>query len=114
MSGFSENSPFTIITLGNILNTLQSKNTRIESYKIAAAKLSKVIKKEPPWTWRYIESIYYGTLIASKKFEQALSLYGKKKPSTLTPHERRIKRKVAQMAMDTRQAIFYGGERKPG
>lgn len=43
-------------------------------YADLARRLSKIARKQPAWTWRYIESVAKGTIQASVKLQQAIDL----------------------------------------
>lgn len=49
---------------------------RVEFWTMLAEKLSRVVGKEPAWSWRYIQSIYQGTEKPSKKFTAAVNALG--------------------------------------
>lgn len=44
------------------------KNVCVKDYEKVALMLSKIARKNPPWSWRYVESFLRGTIRPGKKF----------------------------------------------
>ena len=87
-----------------VLHTFTPKNGKVKYYQKRAMELSKMVNKNPPWSWRYVQSVDHGTVKPSMKFEKAVQLL-KDKPS-VSKWVRRIKGKIAGMAKVTRQAVL--------
>lgn len=81
---------------------------RVETYEKVAGWLNKIAHKEDrPWTWRYVLSVQTGTVKPSEKFICAVEqLWHPKPKAPLLPEwQRRIKRKIAMMAKQTREDL---------
>lgn len=48
----------------------------VEFYGLLATKLSGIVRKNDPWTWRYVYSVHTGSLAPSKLFIQAVQALG--------------------------------------
>jgi hypothetical protein len=49
---------------------------RVELFEDAARLLSEIARKDPPWSWRYVQSISSGSVAASVKFGAAVQAFG--------------------------------------
>jgi len=45
-------------------------------YGMLATKMSRVVRKQPAWTWRYIQGIHAGSIAPSKRFARAVNAMG--------------------------------------
>jgi len=48
----------------------------VEFYTFLAQKLSEIVRKNSPWSWRYVYSVHTGSLGPSKLFIQAVQALG--------------------------------------
>jgi len=48
----------------------------VEFYTFLAHKLSGIVRKNDPWTWRYVYSVHTGSLAPSRLFIQAVQALG--------------------------------------
>src|SRR5689334_15616313 len=59
--------------LGQLV-TVFDKSSKVETYTELAEKLSAVIHKENPWSWRYVQSVHAGSVAPSEKFTHAVEI----------------------------------------
>ncbi len=45
-------------------------------YDMLARKLSRIVRKEPAWTWRYVQGVHAGSIGPSKLFASAVNAVG--------------------------------------
>ena len=92
------------------LRSFSPKNGKVKMYKKLASKLSKLVRKSPQWTWRYVQSAHHGTVEPSTKFLLAVDryLYPKPKPK-IQKWERHIKKKIAKMHSETKRELAEHG-----
>jgi hypothetical protein len=60
-----------------LLDDLQGKihyRDHKDLYDDMAQRLSKIVKKDEPWTWRYVQSVASQTVAPSKKFKRAVEV----------------------------------------
>jgi hypothetical protein len=57
----------------DITHTSRPKTRKTALYKKVARNLSIAAKKDPPWGWRYVESVLHGTVRPGKKFMLAVN-----------------------------------------
>jgi len=85
---------------------------KVEMYSKLASKLSKLVRKSPQWTWRYVQSIANGTVEPSAKFLLAIDRYlyplPKPKPK-VSKWLRHIKRKIAALHAETKRELAGHG-----
>jgi hypothetical protein len=55
---------------------LKQADAVVAFYNLIAEKLSRVIHKDPPWTWRYVQGVHKGTIEPSRVFGRAVMLLG--------------------------------------
>lgn len=72
---------------------------KVEFWELMAMKLSTAIHHEPPWTWRYVQGVYKGSLDPSREFGRAVEILGAMVDD------------VPQVVADTEQVSVYA---KPG
>jgi hypothetical protein len=48
----------------------------VKFYELIALKLSEMVRKSEPWTWRYVQGVHTGSLGASKLFGAAVQALG--------------------------------------
>jgi hypothetical protein len=48
----------------------------VKFYEMLSAKLSRVARREQPWTWRYAQGVHRGTIKPSKAFADAVLALG--------------------------------------
>jgi len=48
----------------------------VSFYEMLARKLSRVVRKEPAWTWRYAQGVHAGSILPSKLFASAVNAMG--------------------------------------
>lgn len=66
-----------VVSLLDALRPKFSKNGhKVQFFEESAKRLSEIAHKDPPWSWRYVQSVYRGTLghAPSKRFMRALEL----------------------------------------
>jgi hypothetical protein len=68
-----------------ILRAFTPKKDKVKTYQKLALELSKLVKKNPPWSWRYVQSVDHGTVEPSKKFMKAVRLLKKPRPKYERP-----------------------------
>lgn len=51
-------------------------NVTVENLEDAATRLSRIARKDPPWTWRYIHQALYGKVAVSKRLADAIMRLG--------------------------------------
>lgn len=64
----------TIVSLKELLEVFDSHTGKVAAYTELAWRLSEVVHRSPPWSWRYVQSIEKGTVGISEKFWRAVSL----------------------------------------
>lgn len=57
-----------------LLAGLFAESGTVAIYTDLAARLSKIARKEKPWSWRYVQSVHVGTMEPSKKFARAVEI----------------------------------------
>ena len=78
----------------------------VKKYKKLALKLSKRVRKNPAWSWRYVESVHHGTVAPGSKFILAIQFHMFPPPKPPLPEWlRKVKKNIAVMAKETRQMI---------
>lgn len=88
----------------HVLRAFQPKNGKVKYYQKRALELSKLVNKNPAWSWRYIQSVDHGTVKPGLKFVKAMELLKSQQEKPPIPKwARRVKRKIAGMAKATRQ-----------
>lgn len=86
-----------------VLRAFQPKNGKVKYYQKRALELSKLVHKNPPWSWRYVQSVDHGTVKPSVKFVKAMNLLKNQQEKPLIPEwQKQIKKKIALMAKATR------------
>lgn len=48
----------------------------VKFYEMLAVKLSRIVGKDPAWTWRYVQGVHKGSLAPSKTFAMAVGALG--------------------------------------
>ena len=87
----------------HVLRVFQPKNGKVKFYQKRALELSKLVHKNPPWSWRYVESVDHETVKPSVKFEKAVQLLKDQQEKPSVPEwQKQIKKKIALMAKATR------------
>jgi hypothetical protein len=62
----------TIRELYNLIAVSQPKAGSVKNHTKLARQLSKIVKREKPWGWRYVQSVAKGTVQPSKDMRQAV------------------------------------------
>ena len=89
-----------------ILRVFTPKNGKVKYYQKRAFELSKTVNKNPPWSWRYVQSVDRGTVKPSMKFIKATKLLIDKQNEPPMPiWRRRVRKGIAQLAKRTRQDL---------
>jgi hypothetical protein len=57
-----------------LLVTIFGEVTKVAAYTDLADRLSTLARKEPGWSWRYVQSVHAGSMEPSKKFARAVEL----------------------------------------
>ena len=84
-----------------LIRSFPLKNGTVKFYKNLAGKLSNLVQKRPAWSWRYVQSVYHGTMEPSQKFVLALERFHNPKPP-VPELEKRVRKQIATMARQTR------------
>lgn len=89
------------------LRSIAGKNCNVKMYEKLALKLSKLAKKTPAWSWRYVQGVYHGTIEPGKKFLLALDLYySPSRKRKWLPGEWKITRVIGCMARETKRLVL--------
>lgn len=62
----------TLLELLTLLDTMVDYSDHKDKYSDMAARLSKIARKDPAWSWRYIQSVAAGTVEPSRKLGRAV------------------------------------------
>jgi hypothetical protein len=49
---------------------------KVEFWELLAIKLSMAMNRNEPWTWRYVQGVYRGTILPSRDFSKAVERLG--------------------------------------
>jgi len=85
-----------------ILRAFLPKKGKVKYYQKRALELSKIVNKNPPWSWRYVQSVDHGTVEPSRKFIKAMQLLEnprERKPRT------RVQETIIAMSQMARQGL---------
>ena len=88
------------------LRSIEDKRANWKMYEKLAIRLSKLVGKNPVWTWRYVQCVYSGSVEPSKKFMQALER------KYISPEPRfpewltLVRKKVRRLVRDTNKSVL--------
>jgi hypothetical protein len=93
-----------------VLRAFQPKNGKVKYYQKRALELSKMVNKNPPWSWRYVESVDHETIKPGTKFVKAVQLLKDQQEKPPMPEwQKKAKRNIARMAKTLRVSIKENG-----
>jgi len=86
-----------------ILRAFLPEKGKVKYYQKLALELSKMVNKNPPWSWRYVQSVDHGTVEPSRKFVKAMRLL--KTPRSRRKPRTQIQEAILAMSQMARQGL---------
>lgn len=63
-------------TVVEYFDEMRASMGTVEFYDMLARKLSRIVRKDPAWTWRYVQGVHAGSIGPSKVFASAVYAFG--------------------------------------